>query len=141
MAMQKAISLQKGGARRRGFTFVELMVVVAIMIILISLAIPTLSRSIIRSKESVLRNNLSTLRKVIDDYCYDKGKCPASLPDLVTDGYLRAIPADPMNNYSTDWNKVMEDMTTAVNQQEPGIWDVHSMSNGNGLDGRPYSEW
>jgi general secretion pathway protein G len=85
---------------RRGFTFVELMVVVTIMVILISMAIPQLTRSITRTKESVLRNNLFTIRTVLDNYCYDKGKCPQSLQDLVTDGYLRAIPTDPMNNYS-----------------------------------------
>jgi general secretion pathway protein G len=127
--------------RRRGFTFVELMVVVTIIVILISMAIPTLTRSITRAKESVLYSNLNTLRTVIDDYTYDKGKAPQSLQDLVTEGYLRTIPTDPMNNYSTDWKTVMEDATQAANQQEPGIWDVHSSSDKTGLDGRPYSEW
>ena len=128
--------------RSAGFTFVEMMVTVTIMVIVISMAIPTLSRSIQRSKESVLRNNLSTLRHVLDDYCYDKAKCPQSLQDLVTEGYLRAIPSDPMNNYSTDWQKVLEDPTNSVDQQEPGIWDVRSMSDRPSLDGgKPYSEW
>ena len=127
--------------RRRGFTFVELMVVVTIMVILISMAIPQLTRSITRSKESVLHNNLFTLRTVIDNYCYDKGKCPQSLQDLVSEGYLRAIPTDPMNNYSTDWNTVMEDATQSANQQEPGIWDVHSKSDKTSLEGTAYSEW
>jgi general secretion pathway protein G len=127
--------------RRRGFTFVELMVVVTIMVILISMAIPQLTRSITRSKESVLHNNLSTLRTVIDNYCYDKGKCPQGLSDLVSEGYLRAIPTDPMNNYSTDWHTVLEDATQSVSQQEPGIWDVHSASDKTSLEGTPYSEW
>ena len=129
------------GKKRRGFTFVEVMVVVTIMVILISMAIPQLTRSITRSKESVLRNNLFTLRTVIDNYCYDKGKCPASLQDLVSEGYLRTIPTDPMNNYSIDWRTSLEDATQSVNQQEPGICDVHSASDKTGLDGRPYSEW
>jgi general secretion pathway protein G len=134
--------MRNGKIRRtRGFTFVELMVVVTIMVILISMAIPQLTRSITRAKESVLHNNLYTLRTVIDNYCYDKGKCPQSLQDLVSDGYLRTLPTDPMNNYSTDWRPVMEDATQSVDQQEPGIWDVHSGSDKTSLEGRPYSEW
>jgi general secretion pathway protein G len=127
--------------RRGGFTFVELMVVVAIMVILISMAIPQLTRSITRAKESVLRNNLYTLRTVIDNYSYDKGKAPQSLQDLVTEGYLRALPTDPMNNYSTDWRTVMEDASQSVDQQEPGIWDVHSGSDKTSLEGTPYADW
>jgi general secretion pathway protein G len=117
------------------------MVCVTIIVILISMAIPQLTRSITRSKESVLHNNLTTLRTVIDHYTYDKGKAPQSLQDLVSEGYLRAIPQDPMNNYSTEWNTVMEDATQAADQSQPGIWDVHSASDKTGLDGRPYSEW
>jgi hypothetical protein len=63
------------------------------------------------------------------------------LQDLVSEGYLRAIPADPMNNYSTDWKTEMEDAANSLNQQEPGIWEVHSMSDKTSLDGTPYSEW
>ncbi|MGD0870608.1 MAG: prepilin-type N-terminal cleavage/methylation domain-containing protein [Bryobacteraceae bacterium] len=126
--------------RRRGFTFVEMMVVVTIIVILISMAIPIYNRAIIRSKESVLHNNLFTLRTVIDNYSYDKAKAPQSLQDLVTEGYLRAVPTDPMTN-STDWRIVMEDASQSVNQQEPGIWDVHSNSEKTSLDGRPYADW
>jgi general secretion pathway protein G len=134
--------MQNGKSQsRRGFTFVELMVVLTIMVIIISMAIPTLTRSITRSKESVLHNNLHTLRTVIDEYTYDKGKAPQSLQDLVSEGYLRAVPADPMNNYSTDWRTVMEDATQSVSQSEPGIWDVHSASDKSSLEGTPYSEW
>jgi general secretion pathway protein G len=133
--------MRNGKSRRRGFTFIELMVVVTIMVIIISMAIPTLTRSITRAKESVLRNNLTTLRTVIDNYSYDKGKAPQSLQDLVSEGYLRTIPTDPMNNYSTDWRTVMEDATQSVSQSEPGIWDVHSNSDKTSLEGTPYSEW
>ena len=126
--------------RRRGFTFVEMMVVVTIIVILISMAIPIYNRAIIRSKESVLHNNLFTIRTVLDNYCYDKAKCPQSLQDLVSEGYLRAVPTDPMTN-STDWKTVMEDATQSVNQQEPGIWEVHSGSDKTSLDGRAYSDW
>ena len=123
-----------------GFTFVEMMVVVTIIVILISMAIPIYNRAIIRSKESVLHNNLFTIRTVLDNYCYDKAKCPQSLQDLVSEGYLRAVPTDPMTN-STDWKTVMEDATQSVNQQEPGIWEVHSNSDKTGLDGRAYADW
>ena len=128
-------------ALRRGFTLIEMMVVVTIMMILLAMAVPTLTRSIVRSKESVLRNNLTSLRTVLDNYCYDKGKCPQSLQDLVTEGYLRALPADPMNNNSTDWRPVLEDPATSVNEQEPGIWDIHSQSDKTSLEGTPYSDW
>ncbi len=133
--------MQSGSRKRRsGFTFVEMMVVVTIIVILISMAIPIYNRAIIRSKESVLHNNLFTLRTVIDNYSYDKAKAPQSLQDLVSEGYLRAVPIDPMTN-STDWKIVMEDASQSVSQQEPGIWDVHSGSDKTGLDGVPYADW
>ncbi len=123
---------------RRGFTFVEMMVVIKIIVILITIAIPIYQKSIIRSREAVLMNNLSTLRTVIDNYTYDKEKAPQSLDDLVRDGYLKRVPLDPIAN--TDrWKLVMEDATQAVSQAEPGIFDVHSTSDKVGLDGSAYS--
>lgn len=126
-------------SRRSGFTFVELMVVIAIIIILISMAIPIYQKSIIRAKETVLENNLFTLRQVIDNYTYDKEKAPANLQDLVSDGYLRQIPFDPMTG-KQDWVTVMEDAGQALDQSDPGIFDVHSASDKIGLDGTPYSQ-
>ena len=125
---------------RRGFTFVELMVVITIIVILVTMAIPIYQKSIIRAKESVLKNNLFTLRTVIDNYTYDKEKAPASLSDLVSEGYLRAIPVDPITG-TDQWQTVQEDASQSVNQSEPGIFDVKSNSSKVGLDGRPYSEW
>jgi general secretion pathway protein G len=124
---------------QRGFTFVEMMVVITIIVILITIAIPIYQRSITRAKESVLMNNLFTLRTVIDNYTYDKEKAPQTLQDLVSDGYLRKIPMDPITN-TADWKVVMEDATQAINQAQPGIFDVHSYSDKIGLDGTPYSE-
>ena len=126
--------------RRRGFTFVEIMVVVTIIVILISMAIPIYNRSITRAKESVLHNNLFTLRQVIDQYSYDKQKAPQNLQELVTEGYLRKIPVDPMTG-SSEWRTIMEDASQSINQSEPGIWEVKSTSDKTSLDGTPYSDW
>jgi general secretion pathway protein G len=129
--------------RRRefGFTMVELMIVMAIIVILISIAIPQYQKSIIRAKESVLQNNLHTLREVIDEYTYDKKKAPQSLDDLVTAGYLREIPMDPITNSNQTWKVIMEDALQSVDQTDPGIFDVKSGSDKSGLDGTPYADW
>lgn len=124
-----------------GFTFVELMVVVSIIVILISIAIPIYQKSIVRTKESVLKNNLFTLRTVIDNYTYDKEKAPQSLQDLVSEGYLRDIPVDPMTGSNQTWKTIQEDPTQAVNQDNPGIFDVKSGSDKTSLDGSAYSDW
>lgn len=129
------------GSRRRGFTFVELMVVITIIVVLVTMAIPIYQKSIIRAKESVLKNNLFTMRTVIDNYTYDKQKAPPTLNDLVSEGYLREVPIDPMTGSSQSWKLIMEDATQSVNQSETGIFDVRSGSDKIGLDGTPYSEW
>jgi general secretion pathway protein G len=126
---------------RRGFTLIELMIVMAIIAVLMSVALPIYNRSIIRAKESVLKNNLFTLRTVIDEYTYDKQKAPQTLNDLVSDGYLRIVPVDPMTNNADSWKIIMEDASNTVNQSEPGIFDVRSGSDKTSLEGTPYSEW
>ena len=127
--------------RRAGFTFVELMVVITIIVILITMAIPIYNNTIRRSKESVLKNNLFTLRTVIDNYTYDKQKAPQNLTDLVSAGYLREVPVDPMTGSNSTWKLVIEDASQSVSQSEPGIFDVHSGSDKTGMDGTPYSDW
>ena len=127
--------------RRLGFTLIELMIVMAIIAILVSIAIPVYNRAITRARESVLKNNLFTMRTVIDEYTYDKGKAPQNIQDLVSEGYLRQIPVDPMTGSSDSWKVIMEDALTAVNQTEPGIFDVRSGSDKTSLEGTPYAEW
>jgi general secretion pathway protein G len=127
--------------RRFGFTLVELMIVMAIIAVLMSVAIPIYSRSIVRAKESVLKNNLFTMRTVIDEYTYDKQKAPQSLNDLVSDGYMRQIPVDPITNTADSWKLIMEDAANTVNQSQPGIFDIRSGSDKISLEGTPYSEW
>lgn len=126
---------------RSGFTLIEIMIVMAIVTILVSIAVPLYQKSILRAKESVLRNNLFTMRTVIDEYTYDKQKAPQSLEDLVREGYLRQVPVDPITGSSSTWKVIMEEGLTSVNQTEPGIFDVRSGSDKTGLDGVPYAEY
>ena len=128
-------------SRRRGFTLIELMIVMAIITTIISMAVPMYQKSILRSKESVLRNNLFTMRTVIDEYTYDKQKGPQSLEDLVKEGYLRQVPMDPITGQSTSWKLIMEDAATSASSTEPGIFDVRSGAANTSLEGTPYSEW
>jgi general secretion pathway protein G len=131
----------RSGKQRRGFTLIEILIVVSIIGILVSIAIPIYQKSILRTRESVLRNNLFTMRTVLDEYTYDKQKAPQSLQDLVTEGYLREIPYDPMTGSNQSWKIEMEDSLRSVNQTEPGIFDIHSASDKKSLDGTPYAEW
>lgn len=126
--------------RALGFTLLEMMIVISIIIILMAVAIPNYNRTVIQSRESVLRSNLSTLRSVISQYTLDKQKAPQSLDELVQAGYLRQIPVDPMTK-ETNWEVVQEDVMMAVDQQEPGITDVKSASSNTASDGTAYNTW
>jgi general secretion pathway protein G len=124
----------------KGFTLLELMIVISIIMILMAVAVPVYNQSIVQARESVLRSNLATLRSVISQYTLDKQKAPQALDDLVTAGYLRKVPDDPMTR-QPNWEVVQEDILMAVDQQEPGISDVHSASNLTASDGTAYSTW
>lgn len=136
-----AQTTRNGNRRRLGFTLIEIMIVMAIITIIISIAVPMYQKALVRSKESVLKNNLFTLRTVIDEYTYDKQKGPQSLQDLVSEGYLRAVPVDPITKTAESWRIIMEDALTAVNQTDPGIFDVRSGSDAKSMEGTLYSEW
>ncbi|MBK5292861.1 MAG: type II secretion system protein [Acidobacteriia bacterium] len=126
---------------RRGYTLVEIVIVLTIISILVSISVPLYQKAILRTKESVLRSNLFSIRTVIDEYTYDKQKAPQSLQDLVSEGYLRQIPEDPITGNNQSWKIVMEDSLTMVSQTEPGIFDVRSGSDKTSLEGTPYTEW
>ncbi len=117
------------------------MIVMAIIVILIAVAIPFYQKSIIRARESVLHSNLFAMRQAIDEYTFDKQKAPQDLHDLVTDGYLRTVPQDPITQKNDTWKVIMEAAGSAVNSTEPGIFDVRSGSDKISLEGTKYSEW
>jgi general secretion pathway protein G len=117
------------------------MILMAIITLLVSVAIPIYSRTLTRSKEFMLKNNLFTLRTVIHEYTHDKQKTPQTLRDLVTDGYLRQVPIDPMTGNSNSWRVIIKDASNTVNQTEPGIFDVRSGSDKMSLEGTRYSDW
>ena len=128
--------------RSRGFTLIELMIVISIVMILLSLALPAYHQSIVRARESVLKQNLFSLRSVISQYTLDKQKAPQALEDLVSGGYFKQIPNDPMTGRSDTWTVEEEsDTIMTVDQKEPGIFDVHSGSTAVGSDGTAYNTW
>jgi len=126
---------------QRGFTLIELMVVISIIIILMSVAIPRYQASILRARETVLRDDLYTLRSVIDQYTLDKQKAPQSLQDLVESGYLKQLPMDPFTNSRESWIPVTDESIMSPDQSQPGIVDVHSGSDQKSSEGSAYSSW
>jgi general secretion pathway protein G len=122
-----------------GFTLLELMIVITIIIILAAVALPQYQKTVAHAKETVLRDDLFQIRKIIDQYAADKGKLPQSLDELVSSGYLREVPVDPFTD-NKDWTVVTgEDPNSSSGEQ--GVTDVHSASPQVGTDGRPYTEW
>jgi general secretion pathway protein G len=131
-----------GAKLQAGFTLIELMIVITIILILLTVAAPIYKTSIIRSKEAVLRDDLFTMRSLIDEYTLDRQEAPQSLQDLVDHGYLRQLPIDPFTTASNTWVEVLESDTLMVStQKSPGITDVHSGSNLKSLTGDLYSSW
>ena len=126
---------------QHGFTLIELMVVISIIVILMSVAIPRYQASILRARETVLRDDLYTLRTVIDQYTLDKQKAPQSLQDLVESGYLKQLPMDPFTNSRESWVAVTDDSIMSPDQSQPGIVDVHSGSDQKSSEGSAYSSW
>ena len=116
------------------------MIVISIIAILLAIAIPRYTQSLLRAKESVLKQDLFSLRSSIDQYTLDKEKAPQSLDELVQAGYLRVIPKDPITN-QPDWVPVEDGSLMSADQTAPGISDVHSASQQTASDGTAYSTW
>ena len=124
-----------------GFTLLELMVVMAIISVLATLAIPSFIQALKSAREAVLKEDLHVMRAAIDSYTMDKQKAPQSLDDLIQDGYLKGIPEDPMTRSRDTWVTDTSDSLHSLYQTDPGVDDVHSGSQDSGSDGQPYSSW
>ncbi len=122
-----------------GFTLLELMIVISIIIILVSVTLPQFQKTIMHARETVLHDDLFKMRSLIDQYAADKGKLPQSLDDLVTAGYMREIPKDPITD-NKDWVISTGDDPYST-QGGTGVTDVHSASGDVSSEGTPYSEW
>ncbi len=141
MVSRFTIRHSRGAARSRGFTLIEMLIVISIMVTLISIAVPIYTASITHAKEAVLRDDLFTLRSCIDQYTMDKQKAPQSLDDLVAAGYLKQLPVDPFTGRNDSWVPTQDDTLMDPSQTEPGITDVHSGSSMSSSDGSAYSSW
>jgi general secretion pathway protein G len=124
-----------------GFTLIELMIVMAIIGILATLAIPSFVSAVRHAREAVLREDLHVIRASIDSYTMDKQKAPQSLDDLVQSGYLKEIPEDPMTHSKDTWVTDQSQNMYSLDQTEPGIDEVHSGSDEQGSNGQPYNTW
>ena len=133
------------GERGRGFTLIELIVVVAIIGILATIAVPAMRTAPIRARESALKEDLFTLRSCIDQFHADRGRYPTSLDELVSMGYLRSVPVDPVTNSKDTWVPVSEEVTGEEDERQQeagqGIIDVHSGSDKEALDKSKYADW
>ena len=133
--------VKRARARAAGFTLIELLIVIALISILASMGIVQYRNSIQSSREAVLRTDLFRMRDAIDQYYADKAKYPASLDTLVTDGYLRQVPQDPLTQSADTWQTVPAEPDPANPSTEPGIYNVKSGAPGTGLDGTTYADW
>jgi general secretion pathway protein G len=135
------VTLRRRWREASGFTLIELLVVTALVVVLASLALVGYQNSLVRAREAVLKEDLFRLRDAIDQFYADKNKWPTSLEDLVTDGYVREVPEDPITNSKDTWQTVPAEADPANPSSEPGIFDVKSGSDRTALDGSPYAEW
>ena len=126
---------------QRGFTLIELIIVCAMISILLGIMVPIYRIHVLHANEAVLKEDLYHMRTAIDQYTQDKGKAPQALDDIVTAGYLHAIPTDPFTHAADTWQTVQEDVLTSIDQTQPGISDVKSGSSLISSEGTDYSSW
>ena len=139
--MRMNLKRSKLGKKSAGFTLIEMIIVIAIISILAAIAAMSYQHSVWRAREAVLRNDLFTLRSCIDQYTLDKQKAPQSLDDLVSAGYIKSVPKDPITNASDTWVTEQEDSLMAIDQTQPGVVDVHSGSAEISTEGSAYNTW
>jgi general secretion pathway protein G len=130
-----------GVAAEAGFTLMEIMIVMTLIVTLAGVGLSMYGNSVTRSKEAVLKTDLFRMRDAIDQYYADKNKYPPSLESLVSDKYLRGIPVDPFTSSADTWQTTMSELEAGNVASEPGIFDVKSGSDLTGLDGTPYANW
>lgn len=126
---------------QRGFTLIELMVVMSLIVVLASVGLTLYGNSVTRAKEAVLKEDLYRMRDAIDQFYADKNRYPESLDELVSEKYLRAIPVDPFTNTADTWQTVLAEPEPGNTTASPGIYDVKSGAEQSSLDGTPYAEW
>ncbi len=136
----QSLRKRRVGHCNAGFTLIELMIVISIILILIGIAAAKYDQVVLRSKEAVLKTDLRTMRDAIDNYTLDKQAAPQSVDDLSQAGYLREVPVDPMTR-AKDWVPQYDSVVLSPEQSTTGMVDVHSNSARVSSDGRPYSEW
>jgi general secretion pathway protein G len=131
----------KSANRREGFSLLEMVMVVTVILIIASISAPIYTTALVRAREAVLRDDLFTLRSLIDRFTLDFGRAPARLEEIVEKGYLGRIPTDPFTGSNETWQEQKEDAPLSPNQTGLGIEDVHSGSEQVSLEGTPYSAW
>jgi len=131
----------KNAHRREGFSLLEMMMVVTVILILASISTPFYRTAVIRAREAVLRQHLFTLRNLIDEFTRDHGRAPSSLDEIVEKGYLTRLPTDPFTGSNETWVETKEDQPLSPSQKTLGIVDVHSGSDEISLEGTPYNTW
>ena len=136
--VQRTMVRQRG---RAGFTLIEVMVVMSLIVILAGIGLAVHANSQTRAKEAVLKEDLFRMRDAIDQYYADKNAYPPSLEELVGAKYLRAIPVDPFTNSADTWRTIMSEIDAANPSAPPGVFDVKSGSDGSALDGTSYADW
>ncbi|MGZ4829026.1 MAG: type II secretion system protein [Candidatus Angelobacter sp.] len=135
------IGPSKSKRQQRGFTLIEMIIVCAMISILLGVMVPIYKIHIIHANEAVLKQDLFNMRQAIDQYTQDKSKAPQALDDIVTAGYLHAIPKDPFTHSADTWQTVQEDVLSSVDQTQPGISDVKSGSSLISSEGTAYNTW